>query len=246
MRFARVAALAVAVYGLAAIPAKAGFFETFDIGSAVFSSDEPLYWLSNPLTNAWVVQSTSSVPGWGNNIPDDPSGKGYFLFEGTGGDNPDRSLNEFYIGPTFSVVPDMLYIVSFHLAAGIGWSFASVQPEIDGSLLGSPVSPTAFFWDADGGWQQFSFGWNSGSNSNASLILHDYTWVGSGNDLGVDNISVETAPEPGTGALAALVAVMGLAVSVLARKRSLGSKPPQVEMVRVQNAMLRRQGRASG
>jgi hypothetical protein len=85
-----------------------------------------------------------------------------------------------------------------------------VQPEIDGSLLGSPVSPVGTF--GSNGWQQFSFSWNSGANTSASLILHDFTTTTAGNDFGLDNIDVSSSsvPEPsslaflGVGSLAAL------------------------------------------
>lgn len=216
MRFARVTGLAVALYVSATGLAKAGFLETFDSGSASFTANEP-FWLDQTLTNGWIVQSTGIVPGWGNNIWQDVGGTGYFLFDGTGGDNPDPTLNEFYIGPVFSVVPDTFYTVSFYLTNGVTWNAASVQPEIDGSLLGAAVSATG--WAGSDGWQQFSFSWNSGSNTSASLILHNYTTMGAGNDLGVDDISVEAAaPEPGT---LSLMAGVGLAVAVLRRKRGL-------------------------
>ncbi len=98
-----------------------------------------------------------------------------------------------------------------------------MQPEIGGSLLGSPVTPGTFWSDFESpglpsGWQQFTFSWNSGSNTSASLILHDHTDQGSGNDFGIDDISVATAtPEPGTLALAGLA----FAAALLRRKRVL-------------------------
>jgi hypothetical protein len=215
MRFIRVTTLAVVLYVLGTGPAKAGtaFLETFDSGLVNFTTDNDSYWL-NAYTNGYVVQNTTEVPGWGDNIPNDVSGTGYFLFDGTGADNPDPSLNEFYISPAFSVRPDTEYTVTFYLAAGSYWNLPLVQPEIDGSLLGSPVSPAADSWAQCGIWQEFSFSWNSGSNTSASLILHNYTPYGSGNDLGTDDISVGT-PEPGTLALAGLA----LAAALLWRKR---------------------------
>ncbi len=215
MRFTKVAALGVALYVLATGSAKAGsaFLETFDSGSANFTTDDDGYWL-NAYTNGYIVQNTVDVPGWGPNIWQDVSGTGFFLFDGTGGDNPYPALNEFYISPSFSVVPDTQYTVSFYLTVGSYWNLPSVQPEIDGSLLGSPVSPAADSWAQCGYWQPFSFSWNSGSNTSASLILHNYTPWGSGNDLGTDDISVAT-PEPGTLAFAGLA----FAAALVLRKR---------------------------
>jgi hypothetical protein len=223
MQLTRIATLGFALCVLGAGSANAGsvFLETFDSGSPSFTTDEDIYWLpgtlpdGNNTTNGYVVKTSSQLwPFWGNNIPSDVSGTGYFLFEGTGDDNPNPALGEFYISPSFPVAPNTEYTVSFYLAAGSFWDFASVQPEIDGSLLGSPVSPAADSWAQCGIWQPFSFSWNSGSNISASLILHNYTPYGYGNDVGIDDISVAT-PEPGTLALAGL----GFAAALLWRKR---------------------------
>jgi hypothetical protein len=118
------------------------------------------------------------------------------------------------------VVPDTLYAISFFLTTGVNWGLPSVQPEIDGSLLGTPVSPQG--WFGSNGWQQFTFYWNSGSNSTASLILHNYTTVGQGNDLGIDDISVaDPTPEPGT---LALLAFLVIPVALLRRKRAFQAR----------------------
>jgi hypothetical protein len=71
-----------------------------------------------------------------------------------------------------------------------------VQPQIDGQLLGAPVVPAGAFGDGNPAdqWQQFTFSWNSGSNSSASLILHDFTGTSEGNDFGLDNIQVAGTP----------------------------------------------------
>jgi hypothetical protein len=64
-------------------------------------------------------------------------------------------------------------------------------------LLGSPVSPVGTF--GSNGWQKFTFAWNSGGNTSASLILHDFTATAIGNDFGTDDILVQAAvPEPGS------------------------------------------------
>jgi hypothetical protein len=66
------------------------------------------------------------------------------------------------------------------------------------------------------GWQQFSYTWNSGANSSASLILHDYTNTVGGNDFATDDILVSSAvatPEPAAvfWPLAAFCVLTGLA-----------------------------------
>jgi hypothetical protein len=121
------------------------------------------------------------------------------------------------------VVPNSLYTVSFYLANEDDIHVAGVQPEINGTLLGAPVSAQGNPWPEE--WQQFSFTWNSGSNTSASLVLNDFTTAGSGNDFGIDNISVsdqappfgDPTPEPGT---LTLVAVLGILLALLRRKRA--------------------------
>ena len=186
---------------LAAVPAGASvvYSQNFDTGSAPFTTNEPDYWQNQSITNGWIVTSTSQVPGWDANIYQDVSGTGSFLFDGTGGDNPNPANNEYFISPSFSVAPNSEYTLSFYIAAGIDFNYASIQPEIDGSLLGTPVQPV-FCWLC-GGWQQFEFTWYSGDNTSAQVILHDYTLGGFGNDFGTDDISMtgpDPTPEPGT------------------------------------------------
>jgi hypothetical protein len=228
MRFSKATVLAFVLCVLVAGSANAGsvFLETFASGSANFTANDP-YWLDGPNeSNGFIVQNTNSMPGWPSwisdpaSIPNDVSGTGYFLMEGTQNYNWGGNT-EFYIGPTFAVAPDTLYTVSFYATSADRILEASLQPEIDGSPLGSPVAPGTFWadYEADGlpsGWQLFSFSWNSGSNTSASVILNDFNPNGSGNDFAIDDISVAAAtPEPGTLALAGL----GFAAALLLRKR---------------------------
>lgn len=215
--------------GLCAVsPGRAGtvFSESFDSGSATYTVNDP-YWTDQSRANGYIIQTTNSPSVWsglfGTAIPQDASGTGYFLFEGTYGYNcPACSItagqDQFYISPSFAVDPNTDYTVSFALADVHGSTTpyaAIIQPEIDGSLLGTPVSEAGNGYSSYG-WQQFSFSWNSGSNTSASLILHDFNLDPNGNDFGIDNISVDTtAPEPAS----FLLAVMALALIGLRRKR---------------------------
>ncbi len=101
------------------------------------------------------------------------------------------------------------YTISFFLTNADTANVALVQPEIGGTLLGSPVSAVGDW--GGGGWQQFSFNWNSGGFSGTtSLILHNYSASSFGNDFGVDNILVASAvPEPSSLTLA-IVATLGI------------------------------------
>jgi hypothetical protein len=231
MQFSRAAGLAFVLSVLVAGSANAGsvFLETFDSGSANFATGDDSYWLNYASmfdggeSNGAIITDTNHFtnwPSWSNapwtaSIPNDVSGSGYFLMEGTQNYNWNENT-EFYIGPSFSVTPSTMYTVSFYATSADTVYLADLQPEIDSNLLGSPVSPGLFYYD---GWQQFSFSWNSGSNTSASVVLNDFNLNGSGNDFAVDDISVTSAgaatPEPGTLALAGL----GFAAALLLRKR---------------------------
>jgi len=193
---------ALVIVGIGPAKADVAYSQNFDTGSASFTANDP-YWLTQSDANDWIVQNTTQVTAFpfGDAIPQDVSGSGYFLFEGTaayptnGGTIP-AGQDQFFISPTFSVNPGTTYTVSFYVTDANGINNPVLQPEIDGSLLGSPVSPAG---DYDiSGWQQVSFTWNSGSNTSASLILHDYVTTPDGNDFGVDDILVSSpVPEPG-------------------------------------------------
>lgn len=203
MNLTKMLLTAVAVFGVIG-SAKADYVQTFDSGSAVFTVNDP-YWLDNGLANGFITKTTNSAAVYGNEfgaeIPHDVSGTGYFLFEGTylyqdvSGTIP-AGQNEFFISPTFAVAPNTVYNVSFYATSSNGVANPAVQPEIGGSLLGSPSTPVGDF--ASNGWQQFTYSWNSGANTTASLILHDFTATNGGNDFGVDDIAVTStaAPEP--------------------------------------------------
>jgi hypothetical protein len=154
---------------------------------------------------------------FGNGIGSDVSGAGYFLFEGTGGSVAGTIM---FQSPNFAVTQNTNYKVSFYLTNEDPTNVASLQPELDGQSLGSPVSAVGT-WGTNG-WQQFTFSWNSGSNTTAAVILNDLQSTSTGNDFGVDDISVSPAtPEPATVALLG-IGVFGLLVKTAAKRRHCG------------------------
>ncbi len=189
------------------------YSDNFDSGSSNFTVGNS-YWSSSADCNGYIIKTTGSASVCsgvfdqaGYYIANDASGNGYFLFDGTAGSAPD---SEFYISSSFAVNPNTAYTVSFDLTNADTDSPAVVQPEINGTLLGSPVGALDEFPNGYG-WQEFSFTWNSGSNTTAILTLNDYTATPDGNDFGIDNILVSSsAPEPGTfGMLGGAVAALG-------------------------------------
>ena len=211
-----------AVLGIGAGSASAGvaYSQNFDSGSATFTTNDP-YWLDQALANGYIIKSTTAVSAFsfGAAIPVDVSGSGYFLFDGTasypGNGTIPPGQDQFFISPTFSVKANTSYAVSFYLTDANNINNPQVQPELDGTLLGSPVSPVGTY--GSNGWQQFTFTWNSGSNTSASLILHDFVQTPDGNDFGVDNILVQSTPEPA--ALPLMLGLTGFSVFAVRRRR---------------------------
>ena len=179
MRFGVGAASVIAAGFLCvAIPparATSVYSQDFNSGSATFTVNDP-FWIDNNRANGFITQTTNTNAIWpgapgqfSTDITSDVSGNGYFLFDGTylynGTTSPTIPVgsDEFFISPTFSVATNTNYTVSFYLTDANGISPPSVQPQINGALLGSPVSPVGTF--GSNGWQQFSFSWNSGANT---------------------------------------------------------------------------------
>jgi hypothetical protein len=213
------AAVGFAFEFLAPVRADVAYSQNFDSGSATFTVNDP-FWVDPTQANGFITPTTNTSvifpghPGYfGNDIANDVSGTGYFLFDGTWSYNNGTTIpaghDEFYISPTFAVTANTNYVISCYLTSA-GINNPSVQPELDGQLVGAPVSPVGTF--ATNGWQEFAFGWNSGANTSASLILHDVITTTTGNDFAIDNITVATAaPEPSTLTVAAVSLLVGVA-----------------------------------
>jgi hypothetical protein len=205
-RFLRDAAICVLL--LANLPqarALPVFSETFDSGSATFTTGNDAFWKNAGIDNGLIVKDLSGVPAFLNEITSDVSGSGYFLFEGTNGGG--TANGEFYISPTFSVAANTDYIVSFYATEANGYLPPSLEPIIGGAALTPAVTPAGYFNDGITGhqWQQFTFAWNSASNTSTSLALNDLNLGTDGNDFAVDDIAVNpattSAPLPGSLAL---------------------------------------------
>ena len=222
VRFSFAAAAGLLCVAIPPARATSVYSQNFNSGSATFTVNDP-FWVDPNRANGFITQTTNTnaiwpgVPGqFSTDITSDVSGNAYFLFDGTflynGATSPSIPVgnDESFISPTFRVTAHTNSTVRFYLTDANGIAPPSVQPQIDGTLLGSPVSPVGTF--GSNGWQQFSFSWNSGANTSASLILHDFSTTTAGNDFGLDSIDVSSSsvPEPsslaflGIGSLAAL------------------------------------------
>jgi hypothetical protein len=170
----------------------------------------------NAFLNGQIVTSTSG-------ISSGQGGSGYFLFNNTAGGTSYSSGMEIWGTQTgIAVQQNSPYTFSFYLANDNTVNNAVIQPIIDGVALSSGVTPTGV-----GAWQQFSFTWNSGTNTTANLELTDLASNPTGNDFGVDTITltgVTPLPELPVPVLLTLgLGVLGL-MQVVSRHRIVNAK----------------------
>jgi hypothetical protein len=218
------------VGGAAQVRADVVYSDNFTNGID-FTANDP-YWLNQNLANGFITATTNTTAIW----PGDPNefttainsgvgGSGNFLFNGTyyyGGNEFDipAGHEQFYISSSFSVSTSTEYQVSFYLTNANTISVAQIQPDINGTLLGSAVSAVGT-WGTNG-WQQFTFTWNSGSATSAALTLHDFQLLTEGNDFGIADIvvqSVQSVPEPSTFG-AAILGALGMISYARLRRRA--------------------------
>ncbi len=141
----------------------------------------------NSLLNGQIILSTTG-------IASGQGGSGYFLFDNTAGTASDYSSGMDVWGTQagIAVAPNSAYTFSFYLANQNNINNAVIQPIIDGVALASGVTAAGV-----GTWQQFSFTWNSGTNTTANLELTDLATNPTGNDFAIDTIAlVGLAPVP--------------------------------------------------
>jgi hypothetical protein len=175
----------------------------------------------NTLQNGKVTQTD----GFAGGISQAQGGTGFFLLENTGGvgGGATTPAGEFWgtITPV-AVLPSTLYTFSFYLTNQNTTANAQIQPFINGTSLGGPVSAAGTF--ASDGWQPFTFAWNSGGATTADLSLRNLQTAAVGNDFGLDTIALTApaavAPEPSTLASAGIAGLIGLGAVWHRRKRS--------------------------
>jgi hypothetical protein len=136
--------------------------------------------------NGQIVQSASATYG---SITAAQSGK-YFLYANTGGGTPAAQV--WGTLSAIAVQPNRNYRFSYYLTNQDNIAPASIQELINGTNVG-----TAQQLSTTNTWTQISFVWNSGSNTTANLALFNNTATGSGNDFGIDTITLtDLTPEP--------------------------------------------------
>jgi hypothetical protein len=116
-------------------------------------------------------------------------------------------------GPV-SVAQNTNYTFSFWLASVHPQSPAILAPRINGMWQ----SPTANASGTTGVWTNFSYVWNSGANTQATVELINRNLAFSGNDFALDDMSFGAVPEPATWAM--MIMGFGAAGALLRRRRA--------------------------
>jgi hypothetical protein len=215
--------------GAAQVRADVVYSDNFTSGIDFTVNDS--YWLNQNLANGFITTTTNTTAIWPGSpnefttaINSGVGGSGNFLFDGTylynGTETIPSGHDQFYISSSFAVSANTEYQVSFYLTNANTLSVAQIQPDINGTLLGSSAVSAVGTWNSDG-WQQFTFTWNSGSATSATLTLHDLQSSNEGNDFGIANIavqSVQSVPEPSTFGVSILGALGMIACAPLRRR----------------------------
>jgi hypothetical protein len=174
------------------------FQENYDSPSGpngdVYFSVDPIYngitdgtgtgasFAGNSFLNGQIVTSAIGIPAAQSGT--------YFLFDNTDTGSYTSGMEVWGTESAITVTPDTNYTFSFYLISANSVSKADIQPLIDGVSLSTGVTtPNA------GVWNQYSFTWNSGTNTTANLELTDLNANSAGNDFGIDTIAF-TQPAP--------------------------------------------------
>lgn len=91
------------------------------------------------------------------------------------------------------------YIFSFYLANQISFYPAAIVPKINGVALSGALSPSG---EGNNSWTKYTFNWNSGNNTNATISLHNQSTLtvingvvnDAGNEFAIDGISLTKVP----------------------------------------------------
>lgn len=115
-----------------------------------------------------------------------PTTDSYLLAEGTvAGPNNYAGILFSTIGTAIRVLPKSLYNLSFSLGEINNINSPTITPLINGIPLGGPVTPTVV-----NVMQQFTFTYQSGTDTNATIALNNDQASGFGNDFAIDSVQL--------------------------------------------------------
>jgi hypothetical protein len=195
----------------------------FSSGNTGFTTDYTLttmtpYLFQNGVHGIYAVLPIGSVSGesaygdW-DNVTTDPSGGNGNVFAADGATDANTTVWQ----ETVNVTPNTNYAFNFDAAeiSNACCSNADFVPTIN--------SASGAGWTVGGSWQQYTYTWNSGSSTSATLSLTDTNTSGPYNDFVLDDLSFSsTVPEPSTWAMM-LIGFGGLGFTGYRRMRKAGA-----------------------
>lgn len=157
----------------------------FESGNIGFTSDY-IYYASTLNQKAYGIVTDPNL--FDNNFvtTTDHSGTGNMMvFDGS----TQNSGNDRMWCQTIPVSTNTDYTFSFWLQTVATPNPAQVETQVNGSpISGNQLTSIANASTTPAGWSQFTYTWNSGSNTTAQLCLYDRTTGANGNDFAIDDL----------------------------------------------------------
>jgi gliding motility-associated-like protein len=158
---------------------------SFTLGNTGFTSDYQF------ITNAGVggVQKAYGINTAANNwfqyFPactdhTSPPNGNFMIVDGS----TSNSGNDKVWEQTINVLPNQIYTFSYWLQTIATPNLALIDVAINGTIIGSATAPATTC-----SWVQYTYTWNSGTNTMATIAIYDRLTIQNGNDFGLDDIS---------------------------------------------------------
>ena len=120
-------------------------------------------------------------------ISNAPSGGNMMVVDGS----TSNAGNDKVWGQTVTVLPNKTYTFSYWLQTIATPNQASIEVKINGTSIGTALAPNTNCQTT-----QYTYQWNSDSNTTAQIEIFDRVFIANGNDFSLDDISlVENSPQ---------------------------------------------------
>ena len=117
----------------------------------------------------------------------------------TGSDHTNPPFGNFFIANGAAVDGASVWCQSFAVQPGVDYTFSFWARDVTNNSNAHPMAllepimngvPAGDTLEASGGWQQFTYTWNSGSDTFLDLCIVNHQSNSGGNDFGIDDISL--------------------------------------------------------